>query len=324
MKFAAVLTSRVMEGVCHLPGIATLDWCDRAAGALTRLHSPSTAAVVLASVDDKGFLSRIEVAGAASAASPDASKSDRPDIEPVDGRPPAQSAELVTLRDSFREGDWIGWNIGQMNEGLWYVATASSQGLLQVRGESPLTRRWEPFNPADILLAAVLVPGHIHGRMLLAEIASSDPAFRDSQREQNVLSAALPMLAQRAHSAIGPEAADKHHWLTPREELILWHLVAGKKVPQIAADLHRSIYTVHDHVKSLHRKLGASNRGQLVARALGHLGPLTSGGHGGATSHGGTVDHAENGETNGRTGRDGKVETPAARAGSRTAVAVRK
>jgi hypothetical protein len=27
---------------------------------------------------------------------------------------------------------------------------------------------------------------------------------------------------------------------------------------------------VHDHVKSLHRKLDASSRGELVARALGH------------------------------------------------------
>jgi hypothetical protein len=27
---------------------------------------------------------------------------------------------------------------------------------------------------------------------------------------------------------------------------------------------------VHDHVKSLHRKLNASSRGQLIARALGH------------------------------------------------------
>jgi hypothetical protein len=35
------------------------------------------------------------------------------------------------------------------------------------------------------------------------------------------------------------------------------------------------VYTVHDHVKSLHKKLNANNRGQLVARALGHLGPLS-------------------------------------------------
>jgi DNA-binding CsgD family transcriptional regulator len=278
MKVAAVLTSRVMEAVCRLPGVATLDWCDRAAAALCRLHHPCSAAVLLATVDNKGFLSDIEVAGAA------ASVAEAPGTsifanKPLQRRSPLDSPELVSLRDSLRVGDWIGWNIGQMHENLWYVSTASSQGLLQIRGESPLTRRWEPFQPAEILLAAVNIPGATPGRMLLCEIASSDPAFRDTSREQVVLAASLPMLAQRIFSAVGPEAADKHRWLTPREEMILWQLVAGKKVPQIAAELHRSIYTVHDHVKSLHRKLGASNRGQLVARALGHLGPLNAEGH---------------------------------------------
>ena len=51
------------------------------------------------------------------------------------------------------------------------------------------------------------------------------------------------------------------------------HLALGKSVKQIASDLARSPHTVHDHVKSLHRKLNASSRGELIARALGHLAP---------------------------------------------------
>ncbi|MBX9735913.1 MAG: LuxR C-terminal-related transcriptional regulator, partial [Phycisphaerales bacterium] len=88
------------------------------------------------------------------------------------------------------------------------------------------------------------------------------------------LAAILPMLSQRVCKAFSAESEDRMAWLTPREEVVMWHLVAGLKVPQIAEILHRSIYTVHDHVKSLHRKLNANNRGQLVARALGHLGPI--------------------------------------------------
>ena len=49
-------------------------------------------------------------------------------------------------------------------------------------------------------------------------------------------------------------------------------LVLGLSVRQIAEELGRSTHTVHDHVKSLHKKLNANSRGELVARALGHLG----------------------------------------------------
>ena len=40
---------------------------------------------------------------------------------------------------------------------------------------------------------------------------------------------------------------------------------------EIADALERSPHTVHDHVKSLHRKLNASSRGELIARTLGHV-----------------------------------------------------
>jgi DNA-binding NarL/FixJ family response regulator len=126
----------------------------------------------------------------------------------------------------------------------------------------------------DVLLGAVKVPSDSGTRMLLVEVASADAGFRDTARQAAVLAATLPMLSKRVSQAFDPASQDRMNWLTPREELVMWHLVAGMKVPQIAALLHRSVYTVHDHVKSLHRKLNANNRGQLVSRALGHLGPL--------------------------------------------------
>lgn len=287
MKVAAVLTSRVMDSIGRLPGVATLDWCDRAAAAFCRMHHPSAAMAALVSMDGKGFIEKIEVAGCAmSVAQPDGPLNDgmtnhgpqspaSAGQRPTTRRPMADAANVSHLRESLKEGDWIGWNVGGLSENLWFVSTASQQGLLGARGESPLMRRWEPYGVTDILLGAVTLPGRSAGRFLLIEIASSDSAFRSSEREQAVMAAALPMLSQRLHAAVGDEVVDKHTWLTPREELILWHLVAGKKVPQIASELHRSVYTVHDHVKSLHRKMGASNRGQLVARALGHLGPAS-------------------------------------------------
>jgi DNA-binding CsgD family transcriptional regulator len=59
-------------------------------------------------------------------------------------------------------------------------------------------------------------------------------------------------------------------WVTPREQEVLELLVLGFSVREIGEKLGRSPHTVHDYVKSMHRKLNASNRGALVARALGH------------------------------------------------------
>ena len=87
------------------------------------------------------------------------------------------------------------------------------------------------------------------------------------------MEAVLPSLSRRAIMAIGMEATDDTVWLTQREQIILQHLLLGKSVREIAQELGRSPHTVHDHVKSLHRKLNASSRGELVARALGHVEP---------------------------------------------------
>lgn len=274
MKVAAVLTSRVMDAISRLPGVPTHDWCDRAAAAVARLHHPCVALCSMATIDPRGFVTGIELVGVS--ASVDVQflpqRDEQSIITPHTGQP-LREADLRQTCSHFKENEWLGWNVGTLSEGLWFISTASQQGLMPGRGPSLLSKRWDWLNPVDVLLAAVTVDGK-PGRMFFVEVASSDPYMRDSTREQAVLVATLPMLAQRAAKAFGPTAGDKHAWLTPREELVMWHLVAGMKVPDIAEVLHRSIYTVHDHVKSLHRKLNASNRGQLVARALGHLGPL--------------------------------------------------
>lgn len=253
MKHAAVLTTQVMAMIHRLPGIATLDWCDRAAKAACLLHEGSAAAVALCCLDRDAFIVRLESVGAA-----------------------GSGVDLARVRSSFRQGEWAGWKGPMPEAGRTVVSLASSMGLLERRGEGPVARRWEHFSPGDVLLGAGAVPGE-PGRALLVELALPGPAGRSVEREQVVLGAAMPVLIEKLVNAVGAEPADERRWLTAREEVVLWQLVAGKKVPQIAEELGRSVYTVHDHVKSLHRKLGATSRGQLVARALGHLGPLNGG-----------------------------------------------
>jgi len=55
--------------------------------------------------------------------------------------------------------------------------------------------------------------------------------------------------------------------LTLRQQHTLWLLGEGLTEKEVAAEMRLSVYTVHDHIKALHRTLGVGNRGELVAFA---------------------------------------------------------
>jgi DNA-binding CsgD family transcriptional regulator len=97
--------------------------------------------------------------------------------------------------------------------------------------------------------------------------SGDDPA---AERTRASLRVALSHLAPRYRLAFGDSATRTVGRVTPSEQVVLEQLVMGRSVKEIADELSRSPHTIHDHIKSLHRKFGASNRGQLVARALGH------------------------------------------------------
>ncbi len=279
MKRVAILTSCITESLGHLPGVATTDWADRAARSLARVVGRGSASVLIGSLDARGFLIQVELAGAG--------RSD--DAWPVDAHPGiggaltgVESASqgpdgLDELRRGYRVGEWVGWSLGPITPQTLATTTASLAGLR--RAESPVWKRWASTGGGEvgeIVAGVVAVPGSGESRVVLAEIAcpataDAEQCLLESSMASAVLEAVLPMLASKVAAAF--ITADRSQWLTPREEEVLWHLLAGEKVPDIAVALGRSVYTVHDHVKSLHRKLGASNRGELVSRALGHIGP---------------------------------------------------
>lgn len=290
MKAAVSLATKVSESICQLPGVAILDWCDRAAGALTRLHPNSVITVAVGLADERCVMQLVESAGAAWSGSPiesmQAGHAGVPmrSLEHRSMGPGLDQApvDLQHVRESFRDGQWLGWDFKPLGPGQVHVESARLTPAATRRTAAPLNIRYDTVNPAEILCGAVgLGPAGsslaaLGNRVLVTEVAMQAATPADIQRLGCVLAAVLPMVASRYLKAVGEEPATKQSWLTPREELILWKLVAGKKVPVIATELHRSIYTVHDHVKSLHKKLHATNRGQLVSRALGHLGPLVS------------------------------------------------
>ena len=62
--------------------------------------------------------------------------------------------------------------------------------------------------------------------------------------------------------------------LSPREQEVLMHLVAGERVPAIASELHISPHTVRNHLKSMYRKLSVSKQSELIqkVRAISNAG----------------------------------------------------
>ncbi len=267
MKATASIATRLMEAVCQLPGVAVLDWCDRASSALTRMHSPAAAFVAVAQMDPRGLVRYVENTGASWCGQ-------TADGMPASPQAPAAPISVQRIRDSLYAGEALGWEPKPTTPGEPWITVLKPVAAISRRQATGINRRWDDLTGTVLLLGAVQLSAALPDRMLVCELALVGCPAEDLARHQVVLQIALPMIASRYLNAIGPTPADKHSWLTPREEMILWKLVSGKKVPVIAAELHRSIYTIHDHVKSLHRKLGANNRGQLVSRALGHLGPL--------------------------------------------------
>ncbi len=89
---------------------------------------------------------------------------------------------------------------------------------------------------------------------------------RADEAERAFFLAMVRRLGDRASRAFG---GLRGNVLSPCETRVLDLLVQGMSIPQIAARLSRSPHTVHDHVKSMHRKLGAKSRGELILRAIG-------------------------------------------------------
>lgn len=262
---------RMAENICSLPAVATQDWCDRAAAALLPACQPAIAVTMIGQIDDRGTILRQEATGVAGCYAVEVTtnigrSSSATSVVPID----ATDANLVRVRTMMAQARELYWTPGNLAPGHSRAGTPASFGGASPWESTGLGRRWDAIRATGMLLGAIALGG---GRVLAIEIAATGPVTGGLESEAAVLDAALPALAKRTIMAIGTDPTDGGHWLTAREQVILQHLLLGKSVREIADELGRSPHTVHDHVKSLHRKLNASSRGELVARALGHVEP---------------------------------------------------
>lgn len=249
----------VAVNVEHLPAVATLDWCDRAADCVTSGLCCTVVAVLIGTLADSGKLTHMEASGTSAridsaSASASAEKMNvlRSDIEFVHSLPAVSRDGTVHSLHTLLGANWR---------------------------ESRCVQAFREFSPGDVALTVHQIPGASLGRCVITlvafirsgeEIGATRPVITTNELE--LLQTTNLHLAQKAAVAIGVQRSTRGRWISEREREVLDRLVLGMSVRQIAEELGRSTHTVHDHVKSLHKKLGASSRGELVARALGHLG----------------------------------------------------
>ncbi|QOI99830.1 MAG: helix-turn-helix transcriptional regulator [Phycisphaeraceae bacterium] len=250
---AAVLV-RFVEQACALPAVATVDWASRAASIVARLSplSRTWAMFAVCEIAPDGKVDSVETVGSAWSDSPtspsdaqarDAFVDQFIEVRRLGFAPDPAAAPAVSDLSTFtRSTDWASTGLGRL-----VTQNRCGMPVIAAMAMSSEGRRFA--------LSAIAPP---QGSALEPSVIG-------------LLKAAFPSLVRRARLAVGEQPLPRPMWVSERERAVLDGLVLGKSVRQIAEDLGRSPHTVHDHVKSLHRKLNASSRGELIARALGHL-----------------------------------------------------
>lgn len=274
---------KVAEAACALPAVATQDWCDKAAAAMLHAVGSGVCVILIAQIDERGHIVRQEATGVAGATTMEVTTTvgrtaTSSPLVPID----ASDAGLTRVRTSLAQARDLHWPLAAISLSSVKIGAADRLGANLTDHHSGLAKRWAECRLHGLALA--IAPLGSNGRSLVVELGSTQSPIGD--QELACLEAVLPLVARRAIMAVGVNPSDAAHWLTTREQIILQHLLLGKSVREIAEELGRSPHTVHDHVKSLHRKLNASSRGELVARALGYTEMVNSNGHagdGGAT-----------------------------------------
>lgn len=246
----------VAQRVAMLPAFAALDWCDRAAASIEGVLPEAQACVFIVSIDTEGRIIGREAAGA-SAGVGEAARG-----RALEMRSWCERASHLCCRPTRPiPAEGITGRVSQMPEGHPWR-------------DPCLASLWSGMASDRVVasLHAIGSPGD--GRLIVAHVGSASASEAEVDAAIKILTVAGQMLAERALIALGSERATRQRWISPREQEVLQRLILGMSIREIADELGRSPHTVHDHVKTLHRKLNASSRGELISRALGTSGRI--------------------------------------------------
>lgn len=228
--------------VAQLPAVPTASWCRQAATTLAPLGDFERSVVGIARVSHGGAMLEAIVS--------------------VGVHVP--SAPSDHLEESLLRAKRTAWAPAGVQPDLtkpWVIAVDAEMMRRSQGGPWSLT-----ISPR-IAIATAPFGDDCGEHVLFAAVGSSDPNLATSPLLP-ALRALTDLLARRAKLAMG--CPDKPiRWISPREQEVLELLIEGMSVKEIGESLGRSPHTITDHLKSLHRKLSANSRGELVAKALG-------------------------------------------------------
>ncbi|MCA9294471.1 MAG: response regulator transcription factor [Phycisphaerales bacterium] len=259
MTITANLSGEQLRGLTHaaaslarLPAVPTQSWCAEASAAIQHIRSTAFVLVTLLTNGEQGG------SGPAS-------------VEATGGLAPAASAFHEDIGRIHSDGVGApGWRVAEALQGE-RIGAARLRDLSSWSAWSftAAGKRWKRFGVNDLLIGAGCLHPENPNRVLVVELGAGPEYPPFAQSDAIVLAPILEMVTERAAIAFGMLPVTASSTVTPREEQILQLLTLGCTVREIAERLSRSRHTVHDHVKSLHRKLGATTRGALIARYLG-------------------------------------------------------
>lgn len=277
------LAASIVETVCGLPTIPTKSWCDSAADALGGLFARSAAVVVVCTALADGSIRRVHGLGVS------VRPRDPGTTQAADENAASPSNALDSeIRCGLEGMIHLGWSPEKFLGDAAEVRCMESMDDSDLRSGAELDPAlgagpsdWRAPSPISVLgpaRASRMVAGIASvgppelGRRIAVYVGDLASPTSPLDLHAEVMSACLPLVARKANRALDRTWTDKGSWLSNREKLVLEQLIIGRSVPEIASALGRSHHTVHDNVKSLHRKLAASTRGELIARALGIVG----------------------------------------------------
>lgn len=235
-----------VEKTTALPAIPSRDWCDRGAAVLSDLMAPKSGKSVFAVAVGRG-VDRLESVDAVG----------------FHGTDPVATTEL---QQSLSRG----LPLAPRREHEIAYATGADLHRSDMWLRSPLMKCVSSQGMSGLLLGVGSISDTAPGRLLWFFGAHETSSHSETTNDATLLVTTLIAMLRRSRLALGTEPGRAIDWVSEREHETLGHVVRGLSVREIAEKTGRSSHTVHDHVKSLHRKLGASSRGELVARALGH------------------------------------------------------
>lgn len=245
----------------HIPAVPTIDWCDRAAHVFGAVVTNKGAGCAILDLQSGGVIKTVLATGADASVSIANEKHQH-----------VSNAIRFTLESLPKSSMLPGLDYLLREEPNATLEQAvSGHVLLGSQSDEAFLNKWGAEGEMDMLWAMCPLNGRIRGRMLVGYVAADNPP-QSNESIRLLLQSCVTLAAKLASNALScTDSEGNVAWLTPREQDVLERLVEGKSVREISDELERSQHTVHDYVKSLHRKLGATSRGELVAKVLGHV-----------------------------------------------------